>query len=82
MPHTMSRNKDPECRAYLVRETDDAILVCKGGSAQGETNWWIPKSQIGYRRTDRLHETGKMDFVVFTIPEWLIEKKQCWELCP
>lgn len=78
----MSRDKDPECRGYLARETENAILVCRGGSAQGETNWWISKSQIGYRRTDRATLAGKMDYVVFTIPEWLIEKKQCWELVP
>jgi hypothetical protein len=76
----MSREKDPECRGVLIRETDGAILVAKSLAAQS-AEFWIPRSQIGYlRKTKR--EGGEAVDVVFTAPEWLIEKKQCWELVP
>lgn len=78
----MSREKDPECRGYLVRETDSAMLVRKMiHTAPDETEYWIPRSQIGYcRKTyDAMSDATE---IVFTIPEWLIEKKQCWELVP
>ncbi len=72
----MPRDKDPELRARLLRETDAAIEVQKLG---GVLTWWIPRSQIGYMRKDKT-DTGTN--VVFTLPEWLVEKKQCWELVP
>jgi hypothetical protein len=82
----MSRDKDPECRAMLLGKTDDAIHVCKRGLLNGAPpeSWWIPRSQIGYMRIDRAgpEDPLAVDSVVFTLPEWLIEKKQCWELVP
>lgn len=72
----MSREKDPELRGVLLRETDAAILVCKDANS---AQHWIPRSQIGYLRKDKVL-AGTL--VVFTLPEWLIEKKQCWELVP
>ena len=72
----MSRDKDPECRGRLIRETDAAIQV---GNYKTSETWWIPRSQIGYMRKSSVKDG--MD-VVFTLPEWLIEKKQCWDLVP
>jgi hypothetical protein len=72
----MSRDKDPECRGTLLRETANAILVCKNANSPQH---WIPRSQIGYMRKDKLLAGTA---VVFTLPEWLIEEKQCWELVP
>ena len=80
----MSREKDPECRGTLLGETANAIHVCKSGPLNGAApeSWWIPRSQIGYMRIDRAphDDATKADAVVFTLPEWLIEKKQCWDL--
>lgn len=77
----MSREKDPECRGLLLAETPNAIQVAALGKLAGQTTgeWWIPRSQIGYMRIDRGRPTP---YVVFTCPEWLIEKKQCWALVP
>ncbi len=72
----MSRDKDPECRGVLLHETENAILVCKDANSEKH---WIPRGQIGYMRKDKVL-AGTL--VVFTVPEWLIEKKQCWELVP
>ena len=74
----MSRPGQYECRGFLVDESAAAICVCQ--RAEGGEVFWIPKSQIGYRRTTPI--PGKWSEVVFTIPEWLIEKKQCWGLVP
>lgn len=72
----MSRDKDLECRGVLRRETPGAILVMKDA---GSPEHWIPRSQIGYMRKD--FGPGST-MVVFTLPEWLIEEKQCWDLVP
>lgn len=78
----MSRDKDPECRGFLVAESAAAICVTKQIPASGghTKSWWIPRSQIGYLRKTR-REDGAVE-IVFTVPEWLLEKKQCWELVP
>lgn len=73
----MPREKEPECRGILVAHTNSAFCVKKDG---GATEFWLPRSQIGYcRKTTR--SDGTID-IVFTCPEWLIEKKACWELVP
>jgi hypothetical protein len=72
----MSREKDPECRGFLEDETPNAIRV---GHAESGQSWWIPRSQIGYMRKEPVAAGTQ---VIFTLPEWLIEKKQCWELVP
>ena len=58
--------KDTEICAEIKRETDRAFLV----SDDGETQSWIPKSQV---KTDQ--DCGPGDTVVFTMPEWLAIKK-------
>jgi len=67
-------------------ESADAIQVAPLHSPIGGACWWIPRSQIGYMRKDKVESPfvngGMNTHVVFTIPEWLIEKKQCWELVP
>lgn len=82
----MAREKDPELRAVLLGQTAGAIHVCKRGPLNGAApeSWWIPRSQIGYMRIDRApaDRPDVPDTVVFTLPEWFIEKKQCWELVP
>lgn len=82
----MPRDKDPECRGLLMRETDAAILVCALHSPVGGESWWIPRSQIGYMRKDKVDSPfaggGTNTHITFTVPEWLLEKKQCWELVP
>ncbi len=70
--------KDPECRGLLVEATPSAVFV--SASKSPFNKWWIPRSQIGYMRKTNL-ANGDVE-IVFTIPEWLIEKKQCWELVP
>lgn len=71
-------SKDPECRAILMAETDAAICVTKDRFV--EAKFWVPRSQIGYlRKTARAD--GGVD-IVFTVPEWLIEKKEMWDLVP
>lgn len=72
----MSRDKDPECRGLLTGETANAIKV-KNEKTGAEH--WIPRSQIGYLRKDK---EGEKTRVVFSLPEWMIEKKQCWDLVP
>jgi len=74
----VSREKDPECRGVLIQESAGAICVAK--QDLGATVYWIPRSQIGYLR--KTHLPSGTTEVVFTVPEWLIEKKQCWELVP
>lgn len=76
----MSREKDPECRGFVVGSTENAVQVAKDWKGTGE-KWWIPRSQIGYCRKTTIPETGAIE-IVFTIPEWLIEKKQCLDLVP
>ena len=75
----MSRDKDPECRGLLLDETPNAYLICSNKLTAVE-RWWIPRSQVGYCRKTKL--AGGDTEIVFTMPEWLIEKKQCWELVP
>lgn len=72
----MSRTKDLECRAVLVSESRDAICVRK---ANGLLEFWLPRSQIGYMRR---YKVGDRVEVVFTLPEWLVETKDAWELVP
>lgn len=73
----MTREKDPECRGILVSETPNAICV----RASNKTALhWIPRSQIGYMR--KQPASGGGTEVVFTCPEWLLEKGQMWELVP
>lgn len=75
----MPRDKDPECRGLLLRETAAAIEVLALTGRNPESHW-IPRSQVGYcRKTKR--EDGTTENV-FTVPEWLLEKKQCWDLVP
>ena len=76
----MSDRKDLECRGLLWDETPNAILVTRETAVGGGQTWWIPKSQIGYRRTTQSVTPGGRPHVVFTLPEWLIEKKECWDL--
>lgn len=71
----MSKSDQAECRATLLRETPLAIEVQKIG---GVFTWWFPRSQIGYMRKDKT-EDGRT-LVVFTAPEWLIEKSDAWPL--
>lgn len=80
----MSRERDPECRAMLLHETPNAIRVCKLNSPVNGEAWWIPRSEIGYMRKTGVDAPGGTSHthVTFTLPEWLIEKKQCWELVP
>lgn len=66
-----------ECRALLLQEREKAIEVQKLG---GVFTWWIPRSEIGYLRKTR-REDGKTE-IVFTLPEWLVEKSGCWDLVP
>ena len=75
-----------ECRAVLLAETPLAIQVqrmphapgaCRGGPEQ----YWVPRSQIGYLRKTINNEANRTD-IVFTCPEWLIEKGGFWELVP
>lgn len=74
----MSREHESECRGDLIGETVDAIHVRK---LKSTASWWIPKSQIGYRKTDRAQKNnGAEAYVTFTLPDWLIEKKECWDL--
>ncbi len=74
----MPSDKDLKCRADLIGETPAAINVKKLNSV---FTWWIPRSQIGYMRIDKsLAKDGTMGYVEFTLPEWLVEKKQCWDL--
>lgn len=73
----MSRSDQAECRALLMGETDAAICVCKDRQSE---NFWFPRSQIGYMRKDNAPD-GSVN-VVFTCPEWLVEKKQAWGLVP
>lgn len=63
----MSREKDPECRGLIIAETANAIKVKN------------EKTGVGYLRKDK---DGEKTRVVFTLPEWMIEKKQCWDLMP
>lgn len=79
----MSHDKDPECRGWLIRETPDVMEISTDKSEAGP-RWWIPRSQIGHLRNTEIErgQTYVNIEIVFTIPEWLIEKKQCWELVP
>lgn len=70
-------SRDPECRGILMGETDSALCVAKN---RASPTHWFPRSQIGYVRKAK-REDGGTD-IVLTLPEWLIEKKQCWELVP
>lgn len=76
----MSRDKDPECCGYLVAETDAAMEVSTDPCGAGP-RWWIPRSQVGYLRKTYNADKDCTELVL-TLPEWLIEKKQCWELVP
>lgn len=63
-------------RAILVNETPNAILVKK---AVLDEPVWIPRSQIGYmKKTPENAGTT----VEFTVPEWLVEKKDLWSMVP
>ena len=72
----MPRTNDPTLRALLISETPNAIEVQRIGHA---FTWWIPRSQIGYMRKDKSPD-GTKTSVTFTLPEWLIGKKECWDL--
>lgn len=75
----MSQEKDLELQGVLVTETPNAILVKKLPTSADE--YWVPRSQIGYMRKSVV-DGWKMKRIVFTAPEWLVEKSQMWELVP
>lgn len=69
-----------ECRGVLRSESDLAIFVSKNEATV--FGYWIPRSML-----TRLSKTGPiapatLPSVIFKLPEWLVEKKQCWELVP
>lgn len=70
----MSREQH-ECRAILLQEREKAIEVQKIG---GAFTWWFPRSEIGYMRKTKM-EDGRTE-VVFTVPEWIVEAKNSWDL--
>lgn len=76
----MAISNQRECRGYLLSDSGQAIQVCKDPMTH-KINWWIPRSQIGYLRKTYT-KPGEIPYIVFTIPEWLVEDKQCWELVP
>lgn len=82
----MPRSDQAECRALLLRDTDLAILVAPIHSPIGGQSWWIPRSQIGYMRKTKVESpfegSEPSTHVVFTVPEWLVESKQFWQLVP
>lgn len=65
------------CRGFLVEERENAIEVCK--HQQGGFSWWIPRSQIGYLKKSPGTPWSEIEF---TLPEWLVEKKDLWSLVP
>ena len=75
----MPQEKDPTCRGRLIKRTDQALLVGKSDYKDGDATWWLPRSQIGYMK---ISEALPFAVIEFTAPEWLIEKKQFWELVP
>lgn len=57
-----------EIEAWLVRETDKAILIDVEDSLKSSEDRWLPKSEVDY--------TEQMDGkVLVLIPEWLALKK-------
>lgn len=65
-------DRELECRGTVWEETPNAIQVSRTLSA---ARHWIPRSQIAYMK-----RAGAS--VTFTLPVWLIEKKECWDLVP
>ncbi len=78
----MSRETDANCRGLIVAKTENAICVQKTTALPRDEQFWIPRSQIGYMRIDKAPADSPHghDSVTFTLPEWLVEKKQCWDL--
>lgn len=72
----MAIEKDIECRGILIGETDNAIRVAVESTRQA---WWLPRSLVAYMRREA---EGDKTRVIFTLPEWLIEEKDCWDLVP
>lgn len=73
----MSYERDPTCHGVLLQETPNAFEVWH---EKTNSRYWIPRSPVGYlKKYPRLD--GRRD-ISFTLPEWLIEKKQCWDLVP
>ena len=74
----MSHEKDPELRAIIICSTEHAHFVANPKNLTQK--WWLSRSLMGYSRKTVL-PSGSTE-IVFTLPEWCIEKKQCWELVP
>lgn len=54
----------------LVAETDMAILV-----TDGDTQDWLPKSQIEFERRGPTRPNTQRDTLIVTAPQWLLEEK-------
>lgn len=72
-------SSDLKLRGRIFNETDNAIQI--GKTPESTELFWIPKSQIGYKKkTPDQDPMRNLPYIEFTLPEWLVEKKQIWDL--
>ena len=65
-------------RAYLIDATAGAICVRPIEPKRGDLDkYWVPRSQIGYMRKTIIDDRGTTE-IEFTLPEWVVEKKEMW----
>lgn len=81
----MSHIEQRECRANLIEERPMSLKVRMIKEPFRE--FWLPRSQISYMRKERtidwkMGADGPQYYIIFTLPEWLIEKEQLWDLVP
>lgn len=81
----MAHDKDPTLRMFYVEDCGGAVVVGETdgtGPDRVQFPHYIPRSQIGYAKKTANEKPGALPHYEFTIPEWLIEKKQLWKFVP
>jgi hypothetical protein len=75
-------SSDHYLRMRLVEKTAAAVKVTasKRPPENGQALFfqWIPRSLIGYSRTEPALVDGEFPQFTFTLPEWKIERDNLW----
>lgn len=89
----MSREETSELRAYLVRKTEQAVLLTNrpapGAPPADEEDspreFWLPRSLMG-RTTTLPKDRGEPpeNYQTFTcqVPDWKLEQDNLWDFVP
>lgn len=76
-------SSDQYLRMRLLGKTANAVQVTGSDRAitPGKATFyhWLPRSLIGYSRTEPAPVAGELPIFTFTLPEWKIERDDLWK---